>query len=245
MLKQLLFHTLVLLSLQAFAQNVVGEFTARDFEQRNSTRLRWYSTQVDTLTGREEEELTLEAFYNPRTKIVSVQQFNPVAKHYEMTDSLNLLYEVNWKGIPDTANYPQLKKKWNTDRKVLHVNEAFLFFNEKGQLVRMLTDTTLKGLIGVDELRFFYEGDSLKNSVRKFHRVYYQPNGSYLQNPKPETLIEVLYDSNKETETSNYLEPSSSLWITFVTVTEKTGSSIISRTYYKGKLLEIRKIVFS
>jgi hypothetical protein len=226
-----------------FSQNLDNEFTDRDFMQRNSTKLKYIITQIDTLTNKQITKTALIATFNPKTKITTIQNFDPPSKHYVITDNLNQLRTVDTNGKEDTINFIKCHTERINDSTTRSC-DMFTIYNHKGQIVKAVTDTNSSHAMNLYETYFYYSGDTLKRKITKSF-IFYANSSVDKYNPnEPEEITETIYNGNIEISArSQLMRPSKKTLIT-KTITEKKIKTVINKTYSNNKLIEIGTYIF-
>lgn len=234
---------LLFISTAGFAQNLFGDFTSADFIKRNSTQLKFVTTRVDTLTGKQETQSAIVAFYDPKTKIITINDSETRQKWYFMTDSSNELYSVSADGKEDTISFPKCKTEIINDS-VAKNCDILKFYNKKRQLIKTITDTNSKSALTLTETIYSYSGDTLKHYISK-HFTFHPSStiNKYTPN-EPEDIIEAFINGNQEIITRKNLKRPSNIISTSKTITENNLKTIISKTYCNNRLTFISTYIF-
>jgi hypothetical protein len=225
------------------SQNLSGDFTANDFLKRKSTKLKFLATTVDSVTKKQTTKTTLTAIYNPKTKIITIQDVDTKYKHYVLTDCKNELHTVDANGKEDTVNFLPCRALRLNDTTFKEC-DFISVYNKKGQLIKSVTDTNSTTAMTLIENCYYYSGDTLKRSVSKTFIFYpgftankYDPN-------EPEQVTETFFNGDQEHSTTKVLKRPSKTITTSKTVTENRPKTITSKTYYNDKLTFIGTYVF-
>lgn len=225
------------------SQNLWGDFTANDFIKRKSTKLKFLATSIDSVTKKQSTKTTLNAIYNPKTKIITIIDIENKYKYYVLTDSKNELHNVDVNGKEDTVNFLPCKPLRLNDTTFKNC-EMISIYNKKGQLLKEVTDTNSTTAMMLTENTYRYSGDTLKHSISKTFIFYpdftvnkYNPN-------EPEEITETFFKGDQEISTTRKLIRPSKIIITSKTITENGPKTIISKTYYNDKLAFMGTYVF-
>ena len=225
------------------SQNLSGDFTANDFLKRKSTKLKHTVTTVDSVTKKQTTKTTLIAIYNPKTKIITIQDVEIKYKHYVLTDAQNELHTVDANGKEDTVNFLPCRPLRINDTTFKNC-DMISIYNKKGQLIKTVTDTNSTTAMTLIENSYRYSGDTLKYSISKTF-IFYPNNSANKYFPdEPEISTETFFKGDQEISTTKVLNRSSKTITTSKTITVNSPKTITSKTYYNDKLTSIGAYVF-
>ncbi len=226
-----------------FSQNLDDDYTENDFRKRNARKLTVMYTGVDTVTGLQKKpRITFIATFNPENRIITIRDMDPGDEQYFLTDDLDILYKVEKNGREDTTDYTQCHDRKVNDTTIAGC-ENMIRYNRKGQVLKMMTDTSNRKVRIYRETNFFYSGDTLKKEVYK--RFVFGPGLSYRQvMEEPEAVMEAVYTGDIKTETFTERTGASKELRTHQVITEIKPKVITSKTYYHNKLTGIEQHIF-
>lgn len=225
------------------SQNLSGDFTANDFIKRKSTKLKHLVTTIDTVTKKQTTKTTLTAIYNPKTKIIIIQDVETKYKHYVLTDSKNELVNVDANGKEDTINFLPCRPLRLNDTTFKEC-DMISVYSKKGQLLKTVTDTNSTTAMMLTENSYGYSGDTLKYSISK-RFIFYPGFSADKYNPnEPEEVTEIFFKGDQEFSTTKILNRPSKTITTSKTLTENRPKTITSKTYHNDKLTSIGTYVF-
>lgn len=242
---KILFALLLLLCFHPvlFSQNLEDDYTENDFRKRNARKLTVMYTGVDTLTGLQQKpQIMFIATFNPENRVITIRDMDTEHEQYFLTDDLDMLYKVEEDGYEDTASYTQCHARKVNDTTVAGCEEI-IWYNRKGQVLKMMTDTSSRQVKIYRETNFFYSGDTLKREVYK--RFVFSPGLSHRQvMEEPEAVTEAVYSGNIKTEIVTERIGSSKEFRAHRVITEIKPKVTTSKTYYHNELTGIEQYIF-